>query len=167
MLLAVAIFRDFPDAGQVVLVAARLGAAAVLGAIVGFEREVEGKSAGMRTHMLVAMGAAAFILIPVAAGVDDQGVSRVIQGVATGVGFLGAGIILPIREELKVRGLTTAANIWVTAAAGLSVGAGYLWSGVLIVGLAWIILDMVGRLEKLLGHSRKAPRTKDSDSKVS
>src|SRR5213593_4505771 len=120
MLLAVAIFRDFPDAEQVVLVAVRLLTAALLGGIVGFERELEGKSAGMRTHMLVALGAAAFTLIPVVAGVD------------------GAGIILPIREELKVRGLTTAANIWVTAAAGVAVGAGYLWSGVLTVGLAWI-----------------------------
>lgn len=167
MLSAIAIFRDVPDAEQFLLVAVRLLAAALLGGIVGFERQLEGKSAGVRTHMLVALGAAAFTLIPIVAGADDQGLSRVIQGVATGVGFLGAGIILPMREELKVRGLTTAANIWVTAAAGVAVGAGFLWVAALTVGLAWIILDVVHRLENRLRRGKKAPPTGDGASKVS
>lgn len=167
MLIATAIFRDLPDAELVLLVAARLLAAALLGGIVGFERQLEGKSAGVRTHMLVALGAAAFTLIPLVAGADDQGVSRVIQGVATGVGFLGAGIILPLREELKVKGLTTAANIWVTAAAGVAAGAGFLWVAALTVGLAWIILDVVHRLEHGLRRGKKSPPTREDTSKVS
>ncbi len=167
MLIATAIFRDLPDVELVLLVAARLFAAALLGGIVGFERQLEGKSAGVRTHMLVALGAAAFTLIPLVAGADDQGVSRVIQGVAAGVGFLGAGIILPMREELKVRGLTTAANIWVTAAAGVAVGAGFLWVAALTVGLAWIILEVVHRLEYRLRHGKKSPPTGDGVSKIS
>ena len=164
MLIAVAIFRDIPDVEQVLLVAARLLAAALLGGVVGFERQWEGKSAGIRTHMLVALGAAAFTLIPLIAGADDQGVSRVIQGVAAGIGFLGAGLILPMREERKVRGLTTAANIWVTAAAGVAVGAGFLWAAALTVGIAWIILDMVHRFERLLRGGKKPPPTGEGPS---
>ncbi len=167
MLLAIAIFRDFPDADVLLLVAVRLVVAALLGAIVGFERELEGKSAGMRTHMLVALGAAAFMLVPVVAGADDQAISRVVQGLAAGVGFLGAGIILPLRDETKVRGLTTAANIWVTAAAGVSIGAGFLWSGLLTVVLAWFILDAVHRVERVLRSGKKAPHPGDGSSQGS
>lgn len=166
MLIAVAVFRDVPDAEQLLLVTARLLAAALLGGIVGFERQREGKSAGVRTHMLVALGAAAFTVIPIVAGADDQGVSRVIQGVAAGVGFLGAGIILPLREKHKVQGLTTAANIWVTAAAGVAAGAGFLWVAAATVGVAWIILDTVHRLEHRLRGDKQAPPAGDGASKA-
>src|SRR5262245_31874291 len=89
-------FSDLPSVGQALRVSVRLLLAAVLGGAVGLERGRKHKSAGMRTHMLVAMGAALFVLIPHQAGLSNADVSRVIQGLVAGIGFLGAGAILRI-----------------------------------------------------------------------
>jgi putative Mg2+ transporter-C (MgtC) family protein len=97
--------------------AAELGLAVLLGAIVGIEREAAGQWAGLRTHMLVAMGTALFVLAGHGLGNPDVS-SRIIQGVAAGVGFIGAGAILKRKDEHEVLGLTTAASIWVAAAMG-------------------------------------------------
>jgi len=139
---------DFGHAGRVFV---RLLIASVLGAVVGLERLREHKAAGLRTHMLVALGAALFTLIPLEHGMNNADLSRVIQGVATGIGFLGAGTILKLSEEHKIVGLTTAASIWLTAAAGMAIGAGWIWPAVLGVLLAWGILYLLGRLEHRLG----------------
>src|SRR6516162_6183876 len=111
------LFPRVDDVEHIVRVAVRLGLAVVLGGAVGLEREQGGKRAGIRTHMLVSLGAALFTLI----GIEVGDATRVMQGVAAGVGFLGAGTILKLSEEHEVKGLTTAAGIWLTAAVGMSV----------------------------------------------
>lgn len=120
----IAEFSDITDISQTTRITLRLGLAALLGGLLGYERERKGKAAGLKTHMLVALGAALFVLIPKEAGVSDAELSRVIQGVITGVGFLGAGAILKSSNEEHVTGLTTAAGIWLTAAIGVTVGLG-------------------------------------------
>jgi len=103
----------------------RLTIAVFLGGIVGAERQLAGHSAGLRTHVMVALGSAVFTLAGIAtAGGDLHQVTRVIQGVAAGVGFLGAGAILRMDGDTKVKGLTTAGSIWVAAAMGTSAGLG-------------------------------------------
>ncbi len=96
-----------------------------LGAGIGFQRERAGKTAGVRTHILVSSGAALFTLVSIygfsGAAVD---ISRIAAAVVVGVGFIGAGVIFRGRQEEEVAGLTTAATIWVTAAIGLAAGAG-------------------------------------------
>ena len=116
----------FPDGGQLIRVLLRVFAAVILGAIVGFEREKAGKPAGLRTHILVCLGTAVVVLACLGAGMDMDGLSRVIQGIVTGIGFIGAGSILKLNEERDIRGLTTAAGLWLTAAIGIAVGLGQL-----------------------------------------
>jgi putative Mg2+ transporter-C (MgtC) family protein len=136
-----------PDGAQMVRVIARMAVAALLGALLGWERESAGKAAGLRTHMLVALGAALFVLFPAEAGMDIADLSRVIQGVATGIGFIGAGTILKPAETKQIEGLTTAASIWLTGAIGMAVGAGQLWLAVVCAVSAWIILYVLARFE--------------------
>ena len=138
---------NLPDAAQMVRVVVRVVAAALLGALLGAERERAGKPAGLRTHMLVALGAALFVLFPAEAGMEVADLSRVIQGVATGIGFIGAGTILKRADGEQVEGLTTAASIWLTGAIGMSVGAGQLWLSVVCAASAWVILSMLARWE--------------------
>jgi putative Mg2+ transporter-C (MgtC) family protein len=115
-------FADVGDASQLTRITVRLLMAAVLGAILGFEREHKGKAAGVRTHMLVALGAALFVLVPQMSGSQADAMSRVVQGVIAGIGFLGAGTILKNNEgdEGHVKGLTTAAGLGREATAVLS-----------------------------------------------
>jgi putative Mg2+ transporter-C (MgtC) family protein len=136
-----------PDAPQMARVIVRVVVAALLGALLGWERERAGKAAGLRTHMLVALGAALFVLFPAEAGMDVADLSRVIQGVATGIGFIGAGTILKRPESEQVEGLTTAASIWLTGAIGMSVGAGQLWLSAVCAVSAWIILYVLARFD--------------------
>ena len=144
-----------PDARQLVRVIIRMVAATLLGAIVGVERERAGKPAGLRTHMLVSLGTAVFVLACSGAGMHIDELSRVIQGIVTGIGFLGAGSILKLNEERAIQGLTTAAGIWMTAAIGVAVGLGSLGVALLSTLFTLIILALVGPLESWL-------RTKDS-----
>jgi putative Mg2+ transporter-C (MgtC) family protein len=137
-----------PDGPQIVRVVLRILVAALLGALLGWERERARKAAGLRTHMLVALGAALFVLFPAEAGMHLADLSRVIQGVATGIGFIGAGTILKRAEAEHVEGLTTAASIWLTAAIGMAVGAGQLWLSALCALSAWVILDGLARFER-------------------
>src|SRR5215207_7268951 len=108
-------FSDIPNVGQLVRITLRLLLAAALGGVLGYEREHRGKAAGVRTHMLVALGAALYVLVPHLAGVPDADLTRVLQGLVTGIGFLGAGTIIKRDAENAVKGLTTAAGIWLTA----------------------------------------------------
>ncbi len=125
----------------------RLLIAMLLGGALGMEREWAGKIAGLRTHMLTALGAALFVLAPRLAGMNDEAVSRILQGVVAGIGFLGGGVILKQDEEGRIRGVTTAAGIWLTSAVGICAGMGRLWLAVLSTGLAIVILHGLLRLE--------------------
>jgi putative Mg2+ transporter-C (MgtC) family protein len=168
-------FSDITDASQLTRVTVRLTIAAILGGILGFEREHKGKAAGVRTHMLVAMGAALFVLVPRMAGVDDAALSRVVQGIVAGIGFLGAGTILK-GDGLKashVKGLTTAAGLWMTAAIGIAAGMGReataVLSTLLALGIFSLMPLIVARFEsteeKAAEELQKGPRRQsDEDS---
>jgi putative Mg2+ transporter-C (MgtC) family protein len=136
-----------PDVAESIRIVVRLIVATTAGAIVGFERERTGKSAGLRTHMLVALSSAIFVLGPLEADMSASDLSRVVQGVAAGIGFLGAGTILKLTGEGEGRGLTTAAGIWLTAAVGVAAGLGRLGLALMCAILAAIILGIVARVE--------------------
>ena len=136
-------FSDIPDATQITRITVRLLVAALLGGLLGYEREQRGKSAGVRTHMLVAIGAALFVLIPQQAGATSADLTRVLQGLIAGVGFLGAGAIISGTKQVETRGLTTAAGIWVTAAIGIAAGMGRESTAVLSTLIALFILSVV------------------------
>ena len=146
-------FADIGDARQLTQITLRLLIAAILGGILGFEREQKGKAAGVRTHMLVAMGAALFVLVPQMGGSQADAMSRVVQGVIAGIGFLGAGTILKGKEEdtdQHVKGLTTAAGLWMTAAIGVAAGLGKESTAVLSTVLALLVFSVMPRIVKLL-----------------
>lgn len=145
---------DLPDLTQFVRVLVRLTAAVILGGLLGYEREREGKAAGFRTHMLVALGAAVFTVGPLEAGMTAGDLSRVFQGIVTGIGFIGAGTILKRADEREIQGLTTAANLWFTAAVGMAVGLGHLWLPTLGVVFALIILTVFGVAERGIRRGR-------------
>jgi putative Mg2+ transporter-C (MgtC) family protein len=143
-----------PNTDYVVRVASRLAAAAVAGGLIGAERELVGKSAGLRTHMTVALGCAAFVLIASENVADVSSVSRAIQGIAAGIGFIGAGTILKREADDQIKGLTTAATIWLTAAVGAAAGAGHVWLALISVAIAWLILWIFIGVDRWLAHKR-------------
>lgn len=136
-------FSDIPDATQITRITLRLLVAAALGGLLGYERESQGKSAGVRTHMLVAIGAALFVLIPQQSGASTADLTRVLQGLIAGVGFLGAGAIILGTKQVETQGLTTAAGIWVTAAIGAAAGMGRESTAVLSTLVALFVLSVV------------------------
>ena len=157
-------FSDLPDVAQVTRILLRLTLAALLGGLLGIEREQKGKAAGVRTHMLVAMGAALFVLLGQQSGMSSADLSRVMQGVIAGIGFLGAGTILKGDDEEKVKGLTTAAGIWLTAAIGVAAGLGRESTAVLSTLLTLAIFTLVPRLVNWL-ENRPPGVVKSSASK--
>ena len=136
-------FSDIPDLSTMTRIVVRLMLAAILGGIVGYERERKARSAGVRTHMLVAVGAALFVLGPLQSGMGISDMSRVVQGIVQGVGFLGAGAIIIRAGDQKVEGLTTAATIWATAGIGVVVGLGLEATAVLSTFILLTILAVV------------------------
>jgi putative Mg2+ transporter-C (MgtC) family protein len=147
-------FSDLPDAAGVTRVVARLAVALLLGGALGYERELQGKDAGLRTHMLLCMGAALFVLVPQQLGLSGDGIGRVIQGVVAGMGFIGGGTILKLSDEKRIEGLTTAAAIWLTAAVGIAVGLGRLASATVGTVMALIVLAALARLSRRLAAAR-------------
>ncbi len=142
--------------------ALRLGAAVLVGGAIGLNRDLRGKPAGVRTHALVSLGSAVVTVIAANAGAanaDVAAVSRVMQGIITGIGFLGAGVILH-PDQGRVRGLTTAASIWVVAALGIACGVADWWPLGLGGGLTLLVLVAGGPLERaahrLVGEPREA-----------
>lgn len=128
----------------------RLGIALLIGAIIGLERETQGKSAGLRTNMLVSFGSALIVLIPIQIGAAQQNLDvlgRAISGVVSGVGFIGGGTIL---RDSRVKGLTSAAAIWVSAALGISAGCGLWLLGLIGAFVTWVILRLVDKWEDYL-----------------
>lgn len=146
------------DFGQVFL---RLAAAVAVGGLIGLDRELRRKPAGLRTLALVSLGSAVFVLETVDAtvGAATEGTSRVIQGVVTGVGFLGAGSILRGTSEESIRGLTTAASIWLAAAAGIACGLAQwpLVGAACALGLLVLVITPVERVI----HNRRKTDPKD------
>ena len=136
-------FSDIPDVAQITRITLRLLVAAALGGLLGYEREQQGKSAGVRTHMMVAIGAALFVLIPQQIGASTSDLTRVLQGLIAGVGFLGAGAIIMGTRQVETRGLTTAAGIWVTAAIGVAAGMGRESTAVLSTVVALFVLTVI------------------------
>ena len=144
------LLSGWPDTRQLVRVIIRLIAALLLGAVVGYQRERIGKPAGLRTHMLVAAGTALFVLSAAQSGMGEDALSRIIQGLATGIGFIGTGAILKLHEEREIQGLTTAAGIWMTAAVGVAVGLGRLGAALISTALTWVVLALLARYENLI-----------------
>jgi putative Mg2+ transporter-C (MgtC) family protein len=146
-----------PDWPRLVLIAARLLAAVVLAGFVGLEREMRGEDAGLRTHMLVSLGAALFTVIPleIAAHLGERiDTAELIKGIAAGIGFLGAGAILKRSEHARIHGLTTAASIWATAAIGLAAGAGWIGAAAVATLFCWIILRVLRAVDRMLEARR-------------
>jgi putative Mg2+ transporter-C (MgtC) family protein len=148
-------FADLEDPARATRVVLRLFLAALLGGLLGFEREQHGKAAGVRTHMLVALGAALFVLVPQMAGAEHDAMSRVIQGLTAGIGFLCAGTILKRDRMDEVKGLTTAAGLWSTTAIGVTVGLGYEATALLA---ALVVLSILNLLPHLLGRFDRPQR---------
>jgi putative Mg2+ transporter-C (MgtC) family protein len=143
--------NGFPDRNRLIIVLLRVFAAVLFGAVVGIERERAGKPAGLRTHMLVSLGTAVVVIACQDSGMSLDGLSRVIQGMVTGIGFIGAGTILKLNEQREIQGLTTAAGLWMTAAIGVAAGLGIL--GVAVIGTLVTVLVLV--LEHFINARRK------------
>ena len=134
----------------------RLAAAVGVGALIGLDRELRRKPAGLRTLALVALGSASFIIetIDTTRGVYTDATSHVIQGIVTGVGFLGAGSIMRSADEESVRGLTTAASIWLAAAAGIACGLAN-WPLVLVGGALGVMVLVITPVERVIHNRRR------------
>lgn len=149
----------------------RLGAAIGFAAAIGWEREWRRKPAGLRTHILVSLGAAAFVLVALrtapgelanAASATQVDLSRVIQGVAGGIGFLGAGTIIQSRGN--VEGLTTAASLWLAAALGIAAATGELVLGLVVTVFALFVLLVLGAITAhVQPDGAAAPREQERD----
>ena len=153
---------------SVTVIILRLVLSVVFGGLVGIEREVHGRAAGLRTHILVSLGSALFMITSLLVGASyghlgSVDPSRIAAGVVTGIGFLGAGAI--IRFGISIRGLTTAASIWAVAAIGLAVGAGlYIAAGT--ATLLVVVVLFLSRLEEkmeLKGEKSRKTRLEETD----
>ncbi|MFQ5596792.1 MAG: MgtC/SapB family protein [Nitrospiria bacterium] len=132
----------------------RIAVASFLGGLIGLERDIHGRDAGLRTHLLVCMGASAFMVLSELVSLPGNGSGgladsrgRIAAQIVTGIGFLGAGVI--IKSGVTIRGLTTAACLWTTAAIGMASGGGYYWIAFTTTGLALISLIAMKPFERL------------------
>jgi putative Mg2+ transporter-C (MgtC) family protein len=142
---------------------ARIAAAALLGGAIGIEREWKGHWAGLRTHMMVSIGCAIFVLGGLAAAGDQrESVTRVIQGIASGIGFLGAGTILKLDQKQEIKGLTTASSIWLAAALGTIAGLAEYALAVAAAIISLFVLGVLGPLEQFFEH-RLAKHRRERD----
>ncbi|CAB3732922.1 MULTISPECIES: MgtC/SapB family protein [Achromobacter] len=148
-------FADIPDVAEATRIVLRLGMAVILGGLLGYERERSGKAAGLRTHMLVALGAAIFVLVPLQGGMQVGDISRVLQGVIAGIGFLGAGAIIKLSSEREIHGLTTSASIWMTAAIGVAAGMGREATALVSTLLALFVLAVLRRVEARISERKE------------
>jgi putative Mg2+ transporter-C (MgtC) family protein len=154
-------------------IALRLALAALLGGALGLEREVRGQDAGLRTHILVSLGACCFTLasifieVPLSAAGTADGtrgdISRIASQVVVGIGFLGAGVIL--RHGGQVKGLTTAANLWLTASVGLAAGLGFYLAAITTLGIALLALMGLRPVERAI-HRYRVRRGVTADKDV-
>jgi putative Mg2+ transporter-C (MgtC) family protein len=139
----------------------RIAAAALLGGIIGIEREWKGHWAGLRTHILVSIGCAIFVIGGMGiVGRDSESVTRVIQGIASGIGFLGAGTILKLDNKQEIKGLTTASSIWLASALGTAAGSGEYALATASAIISVCVLGFLPPLEKWLGRRHKEHQKK-------
>ena len=154
-----------PSVGDATMLLARLLTAALLGGLLGYERESKGRSAGLKTHILVSLGSALFVLAPIQAGVAPAELTRVMQGIVSGIGFLGAGAILKTGKGDRVEGVTTAAGIWMTAAIGMAAGMGLelvaLMTTAFALGVFWVMPRLM-RGDGNGGPGSEGRRTEDT-----
>jgi putative Mg2+ transporter-C (MgtC) family protein len=137
----------------------RLAAAALLGGAIGLERELKGHWAGLRTHMMVSVGSAIFVIAGLnLAGENSDSVTRVIQGVASGIGFLGAGTILKSDDRKEIKGLTTASSIWLAAALGSAAGLAEYALAVAAALVSLFVLGVLGPMETFFEHQQAKKR---------
>lgn len=147
---------SLPDPQQTVRVVLRLVAALLAGGIIGLQRETSGKAAGLRTHILVCMSTTLFLIAASETGLQGDAMSRVIQGLATGIGFLGAGAVLKLEDSRRIRGLTTAAGIFMTAAIGIAIGLGRLGTAGVATIATWIVLAFLIKVDQRIDQSSDA-----------
>jgi len=143
--------QSIPSAEHLVRICIRLCVSLLIGGLVGIQRELTHKPAGLRTHMLLALGTALVVITAEEAGMSKSDLSRVVQGLVTGIGFLGGGAILKLTAEHEIHGLTTAAGLWMTAAAAAAAGLGQLVLAVVGVCLGLLVLGAFVKVEKRLG----------------
>ena len=146
----------------------RLTVAILLGGAIGLEREWKGHWAGLRTHILVSMGCAIFVIAGIEmVGRESESITRVIQGLASGIGFLGAGTILKLDHEQEIKGLTTAASIWLAASLGTAAGSGEYALSVAAVLASLFVLGVLGPIENVFERRQKARKERNKEGKKS
>ena len=142
-------FSDLGDASQLTRVVVRLLLAALLAAAIGYERERHRRAAGLRTHMLIALGVALVVVAAEQSAIPIADTSRVLQGILAGIGFLGAGAIMKQGEQPEqIKGLTTAASVWATAAIAIAAGLGRAMTAVFATIIALVVLTLLGSFER-------------------
>jgi putative Mg2+ transporter-C (MgtC) family protein len=154
---------SFGGTDVIVFVGGRLLLAAALAFILGMTRERLRKTAGLRTHMMVCLGSSIFVLAALLTQQTADGCSRVIQGITQGIGFLGAGTIVQFSDKAEVKGLTTAAGIWLTAGVGVACGLGEFWLAIIATVLAWLVLTPLGIIERRWEDRRDAANAAAAD----
>jgi putative Mg2+ transporter-C (MgtC) family protein len=166
--------QSIPNAEHLVRISLRLFTALVIGGVVGLQRELTHKPAGLRTHMLLALGTALILITAEESGMTRSDLSRVVQGLVTGIGFLGGGAILKLTAEHEIHGLTTSAGMWLTAAASAAAGLGQLALAAVGVCLGLLVLGAFAKVEKLFGSrashdatNRKPPKDPGEPPEVS
>ena len=146
----------------------RLSLSLVVGAVIGLNRDLRHKQAGVRTNALVSLGAALAVLVVMPPGQDDahrvDALSRVIQGVLTGIGFLGAGVILRDPVKRHVTGLTTAAAVWLAALLGVASGAGAYLTVIVALILALVAIVFGGPFEQMFRRNERSKPAPESDT---
>jgi putative Mg2+ transporter-C (MgtC) family protein len=156
------VVQDFAELGDVQALSrliVRLLIAILLGGLLGYDRERKGKEAGLRTHMLVGLGSALFVSVSQQVAGSSADLSRIVQGVIVGIGFLGSGAILKLQQDRQIRGLTTAAGVWLTAAVGMAAGLGRIGGAVAGTVLALIVFAALRPVELWIhgpGHERES-----------
>jgi putative Mg2+ transporter-C (MgtC) family protein len=142
-------------------IALRLVAATLVGGVIGLNRDLHGKPTGVRTMGLVGLGSA--LIVAVAGLVGGNGdATRAVQGIVTGIGFLGAGVIVKDSTSERIHGLTTAASIWLTAALGVTSGLGHWVLALVATGLSFVVLMLGGPIEKAI-HRRWPHKPEDQE----
>lgn len=152
-------FFNFFGTGEILL---RLASAAIIGAALGINRDLSGKPAGLRTHALVTLGSAFLAMMGLSlelnGPVNSGAMSRVVQGICAGIGFLGGGVILRDETRRNVHGLTTAASIWVASSLGIACGAGFWWGALIALCFTLLVLIFGGPIEAAI-HRRLKPHS--------
>ena len=133
----------------------RLFAAILLGGLLGLQRVSARKPSGLRTHTLICLGTTGLLLSCSAAALSLDGASRVIQGIVTGIGFIGAGSILKLSEEHLIAGLTVSARLWTTAAVGIAVGLGQIGIALIMAVLTILVFAVLAALERRTEKHRR------------